>query len=193
MFVEMSKNILTHKSKIIGNFSTREVVCGGIGALIALGIGFSGTIKGSDMTLNEKVMVSFLFALPFFLIGFVKLYGQPLEKILPIIIYDNFIVPLIRPYKTEYIIEEKKKLKGLGIKGIEEIENKEEVENKDTAKKESSKKAKKKKTKQTMKNEAKAFYEREKKKKSEIKESKNKELKAILKTMEKSKKQKSER
>lgn len=181
MFVEMSKNILTHKSKIIGNFSTREVVCGGIGALIALGIGFSGTIKGSNMTLNEKVMISFLFALPFFLIGFVKLYGQPLEKILPIIIYDNFIVPLIRPYKTEYIIEEKKKLKGLGIKGIEEgieeVEAEEEREDKDIVEKESSKK---KKTKQTMKNEAKAFYERGKKKKSEIKESKNKELKAIL-------------
>lgn len=100
MFVEMSKNILSREAKILGNFSTRQIIFGGIGLAVALTIGFSDAVSGYDQ--DVKIYLSLGFALPFFLIGFVKLYGQPLEKILPVIVRDNILLPAKRYYKTEF-------------------------------------------------------------------------------------------
>lgn len=98
MFVTMSKDILARENRAIGNFTTRQVLFGGIGSALALFIGFKGAVGFGVQT---RIYLSVLAAMPFFIWGFVKIYDEPMEKILPIIIRDNYLNPVKRLYKAE--------------------------------------------------------------------------------------------
>lgn len=96
----MPKDILKYKSKFIANLSVREVSCGALGMGLGLICYFSWTsgIEAKDM----KMLLSFLVAMPFFLIGFIKLYDQPFEKIVPTIVLDNFLSPAKKKKEIHY-------------------------------------------------------------------------------------------
>lgn len=103
MLIEIPQDILKRDSKILGNFTARQIVSIAIGGGLGAAIGF-GLLQ--SQSLQVRGMVAFIIALPFILIGFVRIYDQPLEKILPVIIHDNFGLPLVRPYKSELIVDE---------------------------------------------------------------------------------------
>ena len=75
----ITQDILKYKSKFVGNFSAREalwLVIGGGTSLISYFYFLAG-IEG-----NARMYISGAIAIPFFLIGFLRPFGQPLEKIL---------------------------------------------------------------------------------------------------------------
>lgn len=101
------QDVFAYKTKAIGNFSARELVFGAIGvAVTAAGIfGFFSFIEDTSM----RALVSVLPALPFFLIGFVKIYNTPFEKIILSVIEDSFIQPPKRIKEVHQIEEEEYK------------------------------------------------------------------------------------
>lgn len=96
----MPQDILKYKSKFIANFSLREMGCASVGIGLGLLCYFSWTknIPSSD----ARMVLSFITTMPFLLIGFVKIYALPFEKIVPIIIFDNFISPPKKKKEIHY-------------------------------------------------------------------------------------------
>lgn len=94
------QDILKYKPKFIASLSVRETVCGGLGVGLGLLSYFSWTknIESTDM----RMLISFLVIMPFFLIGFVKLYDQPFEKIAVTLVMENFIYPPKRKKEVHF-------------------------------------------------------------------------------------------
>lgn len=93
----MPHDILKYKAKFIMNFTVREFVClttGGISCLLSY-FTFLKNIPG-------RMYLAALIAVPFFLIGFTHPFGQPFEKIVGQIIFDNFICPVKRQYEIRH-------------------------------------------------------------------------------------------
>ena len=85
------QDILKYKAKVVGGFAAREAVCLAIGAICGF-IGFFSIGKYfDDMTI--KIIIIAAFAMPAFIVGFVKPLGQPFEKIAVVIVQDNFLTP----------------------------------------------------------------------------------------------------
>lgn len=96
----MPQDILKRKSKFIANFSVREVCCAACGVAIGLLAYFSWFGGIEKQTFRQGLTA--LCILPFILIGFVNLYDQPFEKIIPTIVFDNFICPVKRKKETHF-------------------------------------------------------------------------------------------
>lgn len=94
------QDILKYKTKFVGNLSMRESICGALGIGFGLATYFLWTknIEQQDL----RTFISALVVLPFFLIGFMKLYDQPFEKLAGVIILDNFIAPLKRKKEVHF-------------------------------------------------------------------------------------------
>ncbi len=96
----MPQDILKRKSKFIANFSAREVLCASLGLVAGVFCYFSWckNIESQDI----KMLISSFVILPFFLIGFIKVYDQPFEKLAPKIFIENFVYPLKRKKETHF-------------------------------------------------------------------------------------------
>lgn len=94
------QDILKYKSKFIMSLSVRETVFGALGVGLGLLSYFSWTSEFENQ--DMKMFVSFLVILPFFLIGFVKLYEQPFEKIAFTLVMENFVYPLKRKKEVHF-------------------------------------------------------------------------------------------
>ena len=103
MLIEMPKNILDYKAKVVGDFTMRQAIFGILGAVWVLWVMFMSPIEAASL----KNGLSVLLGLPLFCFGFVRPYDMPLEQILIIMLYDNLILPPVRYYKTEFGVEEK--------------------------------------------------------------------------------------
>lgn len=88
------QDILKYKQKAIKNLSAREVICAFIGIMCVI-FGYLYLFKGIE-TKDNRALLSAILGIPAFAIGFIKLYGVPLEKIIGPIILDNFINPAKR-------------------------------------------------------------------------------------------------
>lgn len=113
---EMTKNIFKHKTKFIGPFSAREFAC----ALAGVGLGLGGYFTVfSSLSNNLRMGLSFLVILPFFLVGFMKIYDEPFEKMVYVIIKDNFLSPPTRLYETKFAADKIPAIKGKNGKKLE--------------------------------------------------------------------------
>lgn len=88
------QDILKYKAKFVANFSAREAVCLGIGAALIL-LGFFNLFSWVP-NISYRICASAVLGLPCFMLGFFKPLGQPLEKYLTILIWDNLICPPTR-------------------------------------------------------------------------------------------------
>lgn len=95
----MPKNILQYKAKTVGPFTTRQILFGGVGIAV---IFLFAIYIFADAPEAVRKYGSALLGVPFMAFGFVNIYGLPLEKILPLIIRENILLPQNRYYKTEY-------------------------------------------------------------------------------------------
>lgn len=95
----MPQDILKYKAKFIANFSARETLWLTIGGIACM-CGFFFFFP--SISINNRIAFSGLLGLPFFAIGFIRPLGQPLERVLFQIIFDNFIVPPVRKKETHY-------------------------------------------------------------------------------------------
>lgn len=96
----MPQDILKYEAKWIGPFSMRQALWGGAGIIMAV-LSYTVFFKNTA-DVSTRIVISALPALPFLAFGFIKIYGQPLEKSLAVIIMDNFIKPAKRPTMHEY-------------------------------------------------------------------------------------------
>ena len=97
-FVPVPKDLAKVKTKVAFNLTKRQLICFGAGGLVGIPtyIFTRGSI-GNDMA--ALLMIGLM--LPFFLFGIFEKDGQPLEKMLGYFIRSQFLVPKVRPYRTE--------------------------------------------------------------------------------------------
>ena len=107
--LEIPKDIRAYEAKLIGPFTTRQLFCAIGGAL-----GFYGSYKAAAAVLGEDSSLIWLFpiivAIPFALIGWVKLYGLTFEKFAKSVFVSMFLAPTKRLYKIENTFDKFDKL-----------------------------------------------------------------------------------
>lgn len=96
---DIPKDICKYESKLIGPFTTRQVVCSIPGVL--LGVGAFFLLGQFGIAQDIKLIVATTLCIPFLLCGFVKLYDIPFEKFFLILLFTSFLAPKHRIYKTE--------------------------------------------------------------------------------------------
>lgn len=98
------QDILKYKAKFVGNFTTRELIFGLLGLLaIFLTNKYVFHMSFSLQELDSmQVALAALPGIPFFLLGWWKPFGQPLEKIFIPTIVDNFLAPAIRKKEIHF-------------------------------------------------------------------------------------------
>lgn len=98
MIVKIPKDIYSYENKVVGNFTSRQLICLGIALLIIIPV-FAGIfIKTNSVDLAATV--SFIIALPVLLCSVFKKDGQHLEKI----IYYKFLSKFIYKQKREFVM-----------------------------------------------------------------------------------------
>lgn len=96
----MPQDILKRKSKFIANFTVREVCCTAVSFTLGM-ISYFSWCKDIE-SYDLKILITMIVILPFLLIGFIKVYDQPFEKLAPNIIIENFIYPIKRKKETHF-------------------------------------------------------------------------------------------
>ncbi len=109
--VSVPKDLKAIKTKEIGPFTKRQAICFSIAAVA----GFSAYFltKGILGT-NAATLLTVVAAFPFFFFAIYEKDGFPAEKLLYFRIRQMFLLPGIRPYKSENMytqLEEREKLK----------------------------------------------------------------------------------
>ena len=100
--VNVPKNFSGIKTKVALNLTKRQLICFGSAAVTAVPTYFiSKPFVGQSVAALLMVMI----ALPFFFISMYERDGFPAEQILYQMIYQQFLVPGIRPYQTENIYQ----------------------------------------------------------------------------------------
>ena len=95
---KINKDIANYKTKLIGPFTLRQIVCLipaiGIAALSLWGL------KDVIPSIEARIYLMIPLIMPFILFGWVKVYKQPLEKFLKAALISMFLSPAKRKYKT---------------------------------------------------------------------------------------------
>ena len=94
--IEMSRDIKDFQPKIIGPFTLRQIAC--VGISFAYGIPMYKLLPGDIVT---KMMIVLFAMLPVLICGWLKVYDEPFEKFLKIIILNKFVKPVNRKYKVK--------------------------------------------------------------------------------------------
>ena len=89
----MPQDIFQYKAKFIGNFTIRQLIWGTAGVFTII-ISYQYIFAGVESSLRLKLAA--IMGLPLLAIGFIKIYDQPLEKILGPLLIDNFLTPAKR-------------------------------------------------------------------------------------------------
>lgn len=99
-YVSVPKDLTNIKTKFIGNFTKRQVVCFGLGVLFGFPAYF--LIKSfAGTTIAFYILMAVM--IPFFMFGMLEKNGMPLEKYIKYYIQHKYVNPPVRVYKTETI------------------------------------------------------------------------------------------
>ena len=97
-FGPVPKDLARVKTKVAFNLTKRQLICFGTGGLVGVpAYILTRSSIGNDMA--ALLMIGLM--LPFFLFGIFEKDGQPMEKVLGYFIRSQFLVPKVRPYRTE--------------------------------------------------------------------------------------------
>ena len=95
----MSRDIKNYEPKVIGPLTMRQIVC----LLISLsyGIPIFFLITGDIVV---RILIAMMAMVPVLLCGWLKVYDEPFEKFIKIVIINKFFRPVKRKYviKNEY-------------------------------------------------------------------------------------------
>ena len=97
---EIPKDIRQYEPKLIGPFTTRQVLC--LIPALGLGVALFVILKNVFSTDIRLFIITFV-AIPFFLLGWYKPYNMPFEKFVRTVFISTILSPLYRKYKTERI------------------------------------------------------------------------------------------
>ena len=97
-FVPVPKDLARVKTKVAFNLTKRQLICFGAGGVIGVST-YIFARNGVGTEAAALLMIGLM--LPFFLFGIFEKDGLPLEKVLGYFIRSQFLVPKVRPYRTE--------------------------------------------------------------------------------------------
>jgi len=97
-FVPVPKDLARVKTKVAFNLTQRQLICFGVGGLIGVP---TYILTRSSIGNEAAALLMIGLMLPFFLFGIYEKDGQPLEKVLGHFIRSQFLVPKVRPYRTD--------------------------------------------------------------------------------------------
>lgn len=119
--VAVPKDLTGIKTKVAMNLTQRQLICFSAAAVVGVPLYlFTKNLFGTELSALSMVAVM----LPFFFVAMYEKDGFPAEKIIYFMIRQKFLVPGIRPYRSENLfrqLEEREKLR----KEAEELEEKE--------------------------------------------------------------------
>ena len=118
--VPVPKDLSRIKTKVALNLTKRQLIC--FGSAGAVGIPFYIFTKDFVGTQASSLMMVAIM-LPFFFSAMYEKHGFPAEKILYLMIRQKFLVPGIRPYRSENLyrrLEEQEKIR----KEVQRLEEK---------------------------------------------------------------------
>ncbi len=118
--VDVSKDPADVKSKFLGNFTKRQVICFGCAAVIGIPF-YLFTHKELGTDVSALLMVGMM--MPFFFLALYEKDGAPAEVYLKQMITMRFIRPGIRKYKTGNIYDDLRKRESIE-KEVEALERK---------------------------------------------------------------------
>ena len=118
--VDMVKDPTKVKSKFIGSFTKRQVVCYGLAALIGIPF-YLCTKEAIGKETAALLMVAFMF--PFIIASMYEKDGLPAEKYFYRFFLWKFVRPMKRSYKKENRFEREEKRKQM-IQEVRELEQK---------------------------------------------------------------------
>lgn len=98
---KIPRDISKYEAKLMLGFTTRQVVIGAPGVLLAVAVFF--LLK--DQIGNTALFVALLTAIPFLAFAAFKPLGMPLEKFIKTAMLPMFLAPANRRYKTENTYE----------------------------------------------------------------------------------------
>lgn len=94
--IEMSRDIKDFQPKIVGPFTLRQIVC--VAIALSYGLPLYFLLPGDIIT---RVMIALFAMVPVLLCGWFKVYDEPFEKFIKIIIVNKFVKPVKRKYKVK--------------------------------------------------------------------------------------------
>jgi hypothetical protein len=109
--LEIPRDIRKYEAKLFGPFTTRQLVCFVIAAVIALAAYF---VLADMMPQDICFFVIIIIDLPLLLCGWVKPYGMPFEKFAKTAFTTTFVSPAARKYVTENAFAEKTNTENAG-------------------------------------------------------------------------------
>lgn len=109
--VTVPKDLSAIKTKVAFNLTKRQLVCFSAAALVGMPFYvFTKDLLGTEVSALFMVVLM----LPFFFLAMYERDGFPAEKIVYFMVRQKFLVPGIRPYRTENLysrLEEREKLR----------------------------------------------------------------------------------
>lgn len=100
---EIPKDITKYKSKLVGPFTTRQIICFAPAAAIIGLVVF--LVKKYGLATDTGVTVGLLISTPFLLCGIVAPYGIPFEKFVTDVLLRSILAPSKRKYETKNMLE----------------------------------------------------------------------------------------
>ena len=96
-YVPVPKDLNAVKTKVMFNLTTRQLICFGGGAAVAVPLFF---LCKTFMDKSVAAIIMVIVLLPFMLLAMYEKNGQPLEKVVRNIVQVCFLRPKQRPYMT---------------------------------------------------------------------------------------------
>ena len=100
---EIPKDISKYEPKLVGPFTTRQVVFGLPGLALGVGAYFLFRPVVSD---SVTTAIAIILAAPLLLCACVKVYGIPFEKFVSIVFVSQVLAPQKRKYHTENLYDD---------------------------------------------------------------------------------------
>lgn len=98
LMVNMNKDYRDYSPKIIGQFTMRQLICI---APIAAVYSRVPALTSVGIPLEIAMFLLTIPAIPFFLCGWLSVFGMPFEKFVFFVVKNWLLVPRIRYYSTE--------------------------------------------------------------------------------------------
>ena len=121
--VEVAKDPAKIKSKLIGNFTKRQVIC--FGTAGAIGIPLYLITKGTLGT-EASALIMVAVMLPFFFFAMYEKEGLPAEQYFMQVIRMKYLRPGIRTFKSQnrFVLEAERKRMEMEVMALEEKQRK---------------------------------------------------------------------
>lgn len=98
LVVSVPKDLTHIKTKVVWNFTKRQLICGSMALVTGLPVFF---IFKTAWGVNAAAYCMIFVMIPWFLLAMYEKHGQPLEMVIWQIIRQKFLRPPVRIYRTD--------------------------------------------------------------------------------------------